>query len=108
MSDYFLSSFCRSWTALMWACYKGHAEICEMLLKKEASPNVHDQNHITGLVWAAGRGFDAIVSLLIEFGAKVEAGDKVSKIDKRHYTLSQVKVTCITSLTLCSLYCYSN
>lgn len=60
----------------MWSCYNGHVEIAEILLKKESSPNVYDDNHMTCLIWASGRGFEDVVALLIRYGAKVDAGDK--------------------------------
>ena len=32
-----------------------------------------------GLIWAAGRGFSEVVKVLLDAGAKVDVGDKVSK-----------------------------
>lgn len=65
------------WNALMWASYKGKGEIVEVLLKKNSSPNIFDnENHMTPLCWASGRGFIEIVSVLLKNGAKVDIGDK--------------------------------
>lgn len=47
------------------------------MIEQRAEVNVHGQFHITPLMWAAGRGHVAIVRLLLENGAKVNAGDKV-------------------------------
>ena len=33
-----------------------------------------------GLIWAAGRGFSEVVKVLLDAGAKVDVGDKVSKL----------------------------
>lgn len=65
-----------SWTAFMWACYKGHTQTAKVLLDHGADPNAQGLHHMTSLVWASGRGHTEIVKLLLSKGAKVNLGDK--------------------------------
>ena len=73
----FFSFFQGGWTALVWACYKGHMDTATVLIDKQADVNVHGQYHVTPLMLASGRGHTAIVRLLLDHGARVNVGDKV-------------------------------
>ncbi|KAG0717264.1 Kinase D-interacting substrate [Chionoecetes opilio] len=64
------------WTALMWACYKGHSDLARYLLARGADPGTQGQHYMTSLVWAAGRGHTEIVHYLLDHGAKANVGDK--------------------------------
>ena len=59
------------WTALSYACSRGHYEIASQLLDSGADPNVHRSYDMveTPLSLAAGRGHFDIVRLLIAHGA---------------------------------------
>jgi len=67
------------WTALMWATYKGRAEVAAFLMGHGAEVNAHGNYHISSLLWAAGRGHVDIAKALINHGAKINVGDKVCK-----------------------------
>lgn len=70
-----LDSF--SWTALMYACYYGHESATRMLLLAGAATNIYDNDHISALIWASGRGHTSCVIQLIQLGrAKVNEVDK--------------------------------
>lgn len=97
-----------SWTALLWASYKGknhvapsflnfkpifpqklirlftfiisgHTQVVELLVERGADVNAHDNYHISSIHWASGRGHANIVKILLQNSAKVNKGDKVSK-----------------------------
>ncbi|PAV64255.1 hypothetical protein WR25_13293 [Diploscapter pachys] len=54
------------WTALMWAAYKNHVEVAELLLNNRAHVNVMgDDDCLTPLIIASGRGFTTMVEKLI-------------------------------------------
>lgn len=65
-----------NWTAICWACYKGHANITSFLLEHNADIHVNGNYHLSPLIWACGRGYVEIVQSLIQRGAKVNVGDK--------------------------------
>ncbi len=50
-----------------------------MLLGSGADPNAKGVNNVSGLIWAAGRGHEDVVRLLLEKGAKV-SDDLVSSM----------------------------
>ncbi len=63
-------------TALIWAAWKGHADIAKLLLDRGAQVNVKDGNSNTALLWAmyAGEnGRTEITKLLLDRGAQVNA-----------------------------------
>ncbi|TMS38043.1 hypothetical protein L596_004856 [Steinernema carpocapsae] len=65
------------WTALMWAVYKNHLPVVEVLLEFTAHVNMIDEEDgLTPLIVAAGRGFTDIVQKLIIADAQVNACDK--------------------------------
>ncbi|XP_076822568.1 kinase D-interacting substrate of 220 kDa B-like isoform X2 [Clavelina lepadiformis] len=64
------------WTALMWASYKGHADVVDYLLTHGANVHATVAYNMTSLLWAAGRGFLDIVEALCRKGAKVNHVDK--------------------------------
>lgn len=65
------------WTALMYSCYYGHPEITKQLLTAGAEPNMYDNDQMSSLIWAAGRGHTDCVTMLIQLGkAKVDQVDK--------------------------------
>ncbi|CAB3406257.1 unnamed protein product [Caenorhabditis bovis] len=65
------------WTPLMWAVYKNHPDIVDVLLNAKAHVNViDDEDGLTPLILASGRGFYAIVERLIEADCQVNACDK--------------------------------
>lgn len=65
------------WTPLIWSAYRGGLEAVKLLLKRGATVNVFDYNHMTPLIFASGRGFLEITVLLLEHGAKPDTPDKV-------------------------------
>lgn len=60
----------------MWASYKGHSDLVQLLLDHGADPNTQGPHHMTSLMWAAGRGHTDIVKALLAKGVKVNIGDK--------------------------------
>lgn len=60
------------WTALKWAIARGHLNITQLLLSHGADPN-KDENTFIPLSFAAQYGQEAIVRLLLERGADVDA-----------------------------------
>lgn len=63
------SDYGESWTALMYACYRGHQSIVQLLLDHKASVNATNRLGFTALFYAAQRGHLAICSQLMEKGA---------------------------------------
>ncbi|KAJ1349872.1 hypothetical protein KIN20_005533 [Parelaphostrongylus tenuis] len=67
------------WSPLMWAVYKCHPEVVDLLLQYGAHVNLIDEEDgLTPLIVAAGRGFTSIVERLIAADAQVNACDKFS------------------------------
>ncbi|KAK0398478.1 hypothetical protein QR680_002608 [Steinernema hermaphroditum] len=65
------------WTALMWAVYKNHLPVVEILLDYTAHVNMIDEEDgLTPLIVAAGRGFTDVVQRLLNADAQVNACDK--------------------------------
>ncbi|KAK6061362.1 hypothetical protein COOONC_00972 [Cooperia oncophora] len=65
------------WSPLMWAVYKCHPEIVDLLLNYGAHVNLIDEEDgLTPLIVAAGRGFTAVVERLLAADAQVNACDK--------------------------------
>ena len=48
----------------------------QILLVHGADPNAKDVHHVGGLVWAAGRGHEDVVGLMLDAHAKVDQADK--------------------------------
>jgi hypothetical protein len=72
----------KGWSDLALASYLGLSEVVEDILFKE-KPDVdletENDNNIgrTPLSWAAEGGYEAVVKLLLEKGAEIEAGDDI-------------------------------
>uniref|UniRef100_A0A915EDN1 Uncharacterized protein n=1 Tax=Ditylenchus dipsaci TaxID=166011 RepID=A0A915EDN1_9BILA len=65
------------WTPLMWATYKNHLEVVEVLVDNKAHINiVGEEDGLTPLIIAAGRGYTQIVNKLVSCGAQVNSSDK--------------------------------
>ncbi|VDM52189.1 unnamed protein product [Angiostrongylus costaricensis] len=65
------------WSPLMWAVYKCHAEVVDILLSYGVHVNLIDEEDgLTPLIVAAGRGFTDIVEKLLAADAQVNACDK--------------------------------
>ncbi|KAI6240960.1 hypothetical protein M3Y99_00405800 [Aphelenchoides fujianensis] len=65
------------WTPLMWACYKNRLEAVKVLLEYHAHIDiVGEEDGLTPLIIAAGRGYAEIVHVLINAGATVNSTDK--------------------------------
>ena len=64
------------WTPLMWAAYKGHTDVCELLISKGADVNAKSNDGWTPLMYAALKGHKDVCELLISKGADVNAKDK--------------------------------
>ncbi len=60
-------------TALMLACYYGHAEIVELLLDKEADVNAVNQFGCNALMAASHTNHREIIALLLDRGANIDA-----------------------------------
>ena len=60
-------------TCLMNAAYRGHLDICHLLIDKGAQVEAKDLYGYTPLHWAASEGHIEIVRLLCDRGADVEA-----------------------------------
>lgn len=65
------------WTSLMWACYKNRLEAVKVLIEFHAHINiVGEEDGLTPLIIASGRGYTEIVHFLLSNGAEVNASDK--------------------------------
>uniref|UniRef100_A0A158Q798 ANK_REP_REGION domain-containing protein n=1 Tax=Elaeophora elaphi TaxID=1147741 RepID=A0A158Q798_9BILA len=65
------------WSPLMWAVYKNHYACAQLLIQYKAHVNLIDEeDSLTPLIVAAGRGYINFVELLIGAGAEVNACDK--------------------------------
>ncbi|KAE9549096.1 hypothetical protein FO519_007696 [Halicephalobus sp. NKZ332] len=65
------------WTPLLWATYKDRLSVVELLLERKAHANVvGEEDGMTPLIVAAGRGFGDIVKKLLEIDVHVNACDK--------------------------------
>uniref|UniRef100_A0AC34Q5T4 KAP NTPase domain-containing protein n=1 Tax=Panagrolaimus sp. JU765 TaxID=591449 RepID=A0AC34Q5T4_9BILA len=65
------------WTPLLWATYKDRLAVVELLLDRKAHANiVGEEDGMTPLIVAAGRGFGDIVKKLLEKDVHVNACDK--------------------------------
>uniref|UniRef100_A0A1I7W1Z3 ANK_REP_REGION domain-containing protein n=1 Tax=Loa loa TaxID=7209 RepID=A0A1I7W1Z3_LOALO len=65
------------WSPLMWAVYKNHYACAQLLIQFKAHVNLIDEeDNLTPLIIAAGRGYVPFVELLIGAGAEVNACDK--------------------------------
>ncbi|KAM3718098.1 Kinase D-interacting substrate of [Dirofilaria immitis] len=65
------------WSPLMWAVYKNHYACAQLLIEFKAHVNLIDEeDSLTPLIVAAGRGYVNFVELLINAGAEVNACDK--------------------------------
>uniref|UniRef100_A0A0N5AP23 ANK_REP_REGION domain-containing protein n=1 Tax=Syphacia muris TaxID=451379 RepID=A0A0N5AP23_9BILA len=65
------------WSPLMWAVYKNHPACVEILLSHKAHVNlIEEEDGLTSLIIASGRGFTEIVKQLLTYGAEVNACDK--------------------------------
>ncbi|CAG9537947.1 unnamed protein product [Cercopithifilaria johnstoni] len=65
------------WSPLMWAVYKNHYSCAQLLIQFKAHVNlVDEEDSLTPLIVAAGRGYVTFVELLIGAGAEVNACDK--------------------------------
>ncbi|CAI4222074.1 unnamed protein product [Auanema sp. JU1783] len=65
------------WSPLMWAVYKNQPEVVAVLLKYRAHVNLIDEEDgLTPLIVASGRGFTNIVEKLLQHDAQVNACDK--------------------------------
>ena len=62
-------------TGVHLAAYFGLTVVIMALLKNRHNPNVKDTYGRTPLSWAAGQGREAVVKLLLEKGAELEAKD---------------------------------
>uniref|UniRef100_A0A915BBV4 NADH dehydrogenase subunit 1 n=2 Tax=Parascaris univalens TaxID=6257 RepID=A0A915BBV4_PARUN len=65
------------WSPLMWAVYKNRIDCVELLLRHKAHVNLIDEEDgLTPLIVASGRGYTNIVEQLLAHGAQVNACDK--------------------------------
>uniref|UniRef100_A0A7E4UPU9 KAP NTPase domain-containing protein n=1 Tax=Panagrellus redivivus TaxID=6233 RepID=A0A7E4UPU9_PANRE len=65
------------WTPILWATYKNRLAIVELLLEYKAHANiVGEEDGLTPLIVAAGRGYGDIVRKLLEKDVHVNACDK--------------------------------
>ncbi|CAD6196866.1 unnamed protein product [Caenorhabditis auriculariae] len=65
------------WSPLMWAVYKNHGEAVDYLLNYKAHVNLIDEEDgLTPLIVASGRGFAGIVEKLIDADCQINACDK--------------------------------
>uniref|UniRef100_A0A1I7UCQ4 ANK_REP_REGION domain-containing protein n=1 Tax=Caenorhabditis tropicalis TaxID=1561998 RepID=A0A1I7UCQ4_9PELO len=65
------------WSPLMWGVYKNHLDVVDLLLNSRAHVNLIDEEDgLTPLIVASGRGFAQIVERLIEADCQVNACDK--------------------------------
>lgn len=65
------------WTSLMWASYKNRPDVVDELLEYKAHINiVGEEDGLTPLIIASGRGYIEIVQKLLAAGAQVNTADK--------------------------------
>uniref|UniRef100_A0A0N4ZQ68 ANK_REP_REGION domain-containing protein n=1 Tax=Parastrongyloides trichosuri TaxID=131310 RepID=A0A0N4ZQ68_PARTI len=65
------------WTPLMWAVYNNHIDTVKLLLENKAHPNVVDEEDgLTPLILASGRGYEEIVTYLLKYGGTTNTSDK--------------------------------
>jgi ankyrin repeat protein len=68
------------WTPLMWAAWRGHTDMCELLIEHNARINAASRND-TPLVVAAGNGYNEVCLLLVNV---------MTKQIKQHQTIAIV------------------
>jgi hypothetical protein len=66
--------------AISIAAFRGHAEICKILLDKKADVNAKDEDGETPLMKAAAQGYIEVVKLLLASGADPDAEDSKTKM----------------------------
>ncbi|XP_071142186.1 ankyrin-1-like [Mytilus edulis] len=60
------------WTALMFAAWGGHLEVCRLLIDRGCKIDITDVDGWTALMWAARFGHLEICRLLIDTGCKID------------------------------------
>ena len=74
-------------TALHFAAANGHLEVLELLLKKDADPNITNEQGNTALHWACVNGHGEAATRLLAAGAKttlVNAGGRTALDEAMH------------------------
>ena len=74
-------------TALFFAAANGHADVVDLLLSKDADPNMANEQGGTALHWACVNGHGGVVAKLLEAGAKatlVNAGGRTALDEAMH------------------------
>ena len=66
-------------TALMWASYKGHAQIVKILLGEGADADNRNKSGMTALMYAARKGRIEVIKLLLGHGADRSIEDNAQK-----------------------------
>lgn len=66
----------RGSTALHWAAFKGHFNIVNFLLSKNAHIDIRDHQRKTPLQWACGHGRYEVAQLLLQYGADPDLLDE--------------------------------
>lgn len=65
----------RGWNPLLYAVFRGHGDIADLLLKFRADPNSRGPNGSTALMFAARSGQADIISMLLAHGADPHASN---------------------------------
>lgn len=73
------------WTALMWASYKGHENVVNLLIKYGANLDIKDNLGNTALMMADANGHLNIVNLLIDAGAVSTTNDGQTVFEQIKY-----------------------
>ena len=77
-------------TALMWACYKGHKEVVQLLLDhfdQHIELDARNDDGMSPLMWACHEGHKDVVKLLLDHSKRIELNSR-NKFGKTAFTLA--------------------
>lgn len=84
-------------TALAGICINYNRELAELLLQKNANPNIADSNGTTPLIWAVKKGNEELIKLLLQYNANKSHKDELG-FTAFEYAIKSKKTNIITLL----------